>query len=324
MPFETNRPNVNEDVVYQPQRKRVYDKRWVLQFGLAALTGTQIVTWPRKGWASPQEVLADPAFQGAGIAYLEGGQIAKSESFGAIETGGDRITAQTLFQAASISKTVNALAILSLSDRGEIDLDRPINDQLRNWKLPGRYADRVTPAMLLSHTAGANVPGFEGYAHDAQTPTLIEILNGSGRTNSAPAIAAMEPGIFPILRWWDHCIAGSAGGCDWQRLRNLCAARDSSPPLDELLYDGGRWNRMFQNMRGGMTVMPTGSQGDIGYTLNVLQQGLWTTPSDLCRMGNAILHAVAGAPGGVLLPQTAARMIQPVFRIEWPWPIHSS
>ena len=250
MPFETNRPNVNEDVVYQPQRKRVYDKRWVLQFGLAALTGTQIVTWPRKGWASPQEVLADPAFQGAGIAYLEGGQIAKSESFGAIETGGDRITAQTLFQAASISKTVNALAILSLSDRGEIDLDRPINDQLRNWKLPGRYADRVTPAMLLSHTAGANVPGFEGYAHDAQTPTLIEILNGSGRTNSAPAIAAMEPGIFrysgggiTVLQVLLEDVTGKDYATFVQR-------EILAPPLDELLYDGGAGTECFKTCVG--------------------------------------------------------------------------
>ena len=38
---------------------------------------------------------------------------------------------------------------------------------------------------------------------------------------------------------------------------------------------------MFQNMRGGMTVMPTGSQGDIGYTLNVLQQ-VFGQPQAIC------------------------------------------
>ena len=45
-------------------------------------------------------------------------------------------TDRTLFQAASISKPVSAVAILEAVERGLIQLDRPVNEQLRGWNLP--------------------------------------------------------------------------------------------------------------------------------------------------------------------------------------------
>src|SRR6185503_13235276 len=48
---------------------------------------------------------------------------------------GAAATADTLFQAGSISKPVAAMAALMAVSRGAIALDAPINDALTTWKL---------------------------------------------------------------------------------------------------------------------------------------------------------------------------------------------
>ena len=46
------------------------------------------------------------------------------------------VTSETLFQAASISKPVSALAALHLVQEGKLSLDENVNDKLRAWKVP--------------------------------------------------------------------------------------------------------------------------------------------------------------------------------------------
>ena len=83
------------------------------------------------------------------------------------------VTPETLFQAASISKPVSALAALHLVQSGKLDLNTDVNTYLRSWKLPANeFTDKtkVTLRQLLSHSAGMTVHGFPGYA--ASEPIL--------------------------------------------------------------------------------------------------------------------------------------------------------
>ncbi|MGH1517843.1 serine hydrolase [Chryseobacterium sp. JK1] len=45
-------------------------------------------------------------------------------------------TLQTLFQAGSISKTINSWDILKLVQEGKLSLDDDINNYLKTWKFP--------------------------------------------------------------------------------------------------------------------------------------------------------------------------------------------
>src|SRR5438034_7259566 len=76
------------------------------------------------------------------------------------------VTEETMFQAASISKTITALAAMLMVQDGRLQLDGDINEVLKSWKVPSSRltAERkVTLRELLSHTAGISVGGFHGY-----------------------------------------------------------------------------------------------------------------------------------------------------------------
>jgi CubicO group peptidase (beta-lactamase class C family) len=48
----------------------------------------------------------------------------------------ESVTTDTLFQAGSISKSVNALIAMKKVEQGKISLDENINNKLTSWKLP--------------------------------------------------------------------------------------------------------------------------------------------------------------------------------------------
>lgn len=104
---------------------------------------------------------------------------------------------ETLFQDGSISKSVTALAVLRIVEQGKLNLDADVSQYLRSWKLPtNKFTEqrKVTLRELLSHTAGATVHGFEGYAAGQRVPTLVEVLKGEKPANSAPVTIDFVPG----------------------------------------------------------------------------------------------------------------------------------
>lgn len=57
--------------------------------------------------------------------------------WGAPEADGETaVTGSTPFQVGSVSKAVTATLAMILVAAGELDLDQPVNDLLRTWRLP--------------------------------------------------------------------------------------------------------------------------------------------------------------------------------------------
>ena len=108
-------------------------------------------------------------------------------------------TPQTLFQAASISKSINSLGILKLVQERKLDLDNDINNYLTDWKFPYDEAitkgKKISISNVLSHTAGLSGHGFYGYEKGKKLPTIIEILNGVPPANSGAVRSVFEPGL---------------------------------------------------------------------------------------------------------------------------------
>ena len=73
---------------------------------------------------------------GVSIAVIHDGKIEWARGFGVAKIGGPPVTPDTLFQAASISKPIAALAVLRLVQSGKLSLDADVNQYLKTWKVP--------------------------------------------------------------------------------------------------------------------------------------------------------------------------------------------
>jgi len=91
------------------------------------------------------------------IALIREGKLVWHHSFGVKNTETkEPVTDSTIFEAASLSKPVFTYAVLKLVDRGQFDLDKPLNQYL-----PGHYdvgddprLNQIIARRVLSHTTG--------------------------------------------------------------------------------------------------------------------------------------------------------------------------
>ena len=131
------------------------------------------------------------------IAVIHKGRIEWARGFGVTRWGGPPVTDRTLFQAASISKPVFALAVMRLADTGRVNLQANVNGYLTTWKVPDSPFTRQAPVTLralLSHTAGITGQGFRGYEPNAPLPSLSQILDGAPPANNSPVRIDTQPG----------------------------------------------------------------------------------------------------------------------------------
>jgi CubicO group peptidase (beta-lactamase class C family) len=124
------------------------------------------------------------------IAVFGSGRILWAKAYGLADADAmTPATEATLFQAASVSKPVSAMAVLKKVEQGKLSLEKNVNDYLKSWKMPENEWTRknpVTLAGLLSHSAGVTVHGFPGYAAGRAVPTLAQVLEGAPPANTAP------------------------------------------------------------------------------------------------------------------------------------------
>ncbi len=242
---------------------------------------------------------------GVSIAVFMDYEIVWAKGYGvADKSNGRRVDKNTLFQAASISKPVNALAILIAAADGALAMDAPINSQLKSWKLPDNPLTQKTPVtlkMLLTHTAGTTVHGFRGYATGAKIPTTTDVLDGTGEANSPPVRVDIPPGsefrysgggvTISQLALVDNVDGTYAEILKRTVLEPLTMTRSTfAQPLPAALLD----NAAAGTLRNG-EILPTKRHvyPEIGAA------GLWTTPSDLARFFLEIANARNGRPSSI-------------------------
>ena len=86
---------------------------------------------------SIEERLAHYKVPGLTIAVIEGFDIAWAKAYGVSDQETGKVnTTETAFQAASISKTINAIGVLKWASENSIDLDADINTLLKSWQFP--------------------------------------------------------------------------------------------------------------------------------------------------------------------------------------------
>jgi cysteine-rich repeat protein len=190
------------------------------------------------------------------------------------------LSASTLFQAGSISKAVSALAYF-VSGLASATKDGNIQPALQSLGVPP-YA--ITPAQLLSHSAGTAPHGFAaGYLEGDPLPTTDQVVLGQAPASS-PAVSydPLKIGIFSYSGggyllwqdWLEHTTNQPLG--DYVRDHLLLAAgtkRSSyTQPLTAAIdHDASCGRSTFLKNNGVCRKVYA----------ELAAAGLWTTPADL-------------------------------------------
>lgn len=264
---------------------------------------------------SLSERMAHYKTPGVSIAVVDGGRIAWARGFGVKEAGGsDPVTPATLFQAASISKPVAALATMRLVQEGRLSLDADVNDFLTSWKLPESEltrAEKVTLRRILSHTAGLTVDGFAGFAFDEPLPTLLQVLDGVKPAKNEPVRVVAVPETLSQY---------SGGGTT---VMQVLVEDVTGVPYPEFLRKavldpiGMRHSTFEQPLPASLAPQAAAAHDEEGHVLPgkwnsypmMAAAGLWTTPSDLARMIIDVQQTDAGASSHVLNQHSIRQML---------------
>jgi len=278
-----------------------------------SLPPAQVLTGVQSQTATLAAEMARLHVPGVSIAVIRDGKIAWAKGYGVASVGGAAITPETLFQAASLSKSVTGLAAMRMVQDGVLALDTPANHALTGWKLPG--GDAVTVRQLLSHTAGINVGGFPGYAPGTPVPTLLQVLDGIKPAVTDPIRVRTPPGTA-----WQY----SGGG--YTVLQQLMIDVDQQP-FDKLMATrvlqplGMRHSSFTQPATAAMLAHAALPHNGAGKPYpagpatypELAAAGLWTTPSDLAMFLIGVQRA-ATQPGQVLTQQSAATLLTPILK----------
>jgi D-alanyl-D-alanine carboxypeptidase len=249
------------------------------------------------------------------VGLIHNGEVVYLKGYGFADTEQSiPVTEETVFQAASISKSLTAWGIMKLVEEGKLELDEPVSNYLTRWELPTSEFDAngVTIRRLLSHTAGiANVGGgYAGFDPSASPQTLEESLTSAKDANGEGVRIVYQPGTR-------HEYSG--GG---YTLLQLVIEEVTHLPFEtymknEILEPLGMHQSSFaldpaleENLSVVYDVGGSASPSRL-FTAKAAA-GLYTTARDLSSWAVAMMPSDAAPQGrGVLKPETVQAMFLP-------------
>jgi CubicO group peptidase (beta-lactamase class C family) len=263
-----------------------------------------------------RERMRDFGTPGLSVAVIEGGRLAWAHGYGVADSKSHRpVTAETLFQAASISKPLTALGVLALVESGKLNLDQDVNQYLKSWKVPENeftQTHKVTLRLLLSHTAGVADIDFPSRGPNDPLPTLVQILNGAPVAKNKPITIDAVPG--------DHHLYSRAGYDITQQVLMDVSAEPFEAFMQTVVLDPlGMMHSSFRQplpaslLRLAATPHLAGGARILEglHTPEMAMAGLWSTPSDLAQYLISIQRTLSGSNDGLVGRQLTKDMLTP-------------
>jgi CubicO group peptidase (beta-lactamase class C family) len=238
----------------------------------------------------------DATTPGCSVGISQRGQVAYTHAYGLADLEHDvPNTAETIFEAGSVSKQLTAASVVLLALDGKLSLD----DNVRKYlpELP-TYDAPITIRHLLNHTSGlrdwGNVASIGGWPRGTRTYTndiALDIASHQRSLNYTPSA------------YWSYTNTG-------YNLLAVIVGRVSGMPLAEftrtrifepLGMRSTSWRDDFTRVVKGRAIAYGGGRGayrqDMPFENAYGNGGLLTTPTDLLRFtANLESGAVVGGP----------------------------
>ncbi len=264
---------------------------------------------PLKHWKI-EERMRHYGVPGMQIVVIHKDRVDWSAAYGVLESGGPRLVDdQTLFQCASVSKVITALAVLRMVNMHRFSLDADADTLLKSWHFPA-HSKPVTVRELLSHNAAINWPaGESALPPDGPLPSNVDRLSGRSPALNRPVIVDGTPGLRFRYSNGGYLVLG--------QIVSDVSGSDFARTARELVFNPlGMHRSIFEvmtsahadsNLARGHTEEGTEESG--GWrVVGMPEGGLWTTASDLARAVLAIQKSAA-SEGGFLSKNLAGEML---------------
>lgn len=270
-----------------------------------------------RGW-NIQERMGHYKVHGLSIAIIDNYNVVWAKGYGEADTLEHRpVTVNTLFQPASIGKSLHAVGVMKLVEQGKIDPERDINDYLKRWKFPYDSLSRgkkINMLHLLSHSAGVSVHGFDGYKWNQPLPDIIQILNGEPPSNSPAVRSAFEPGKKFQYSGGGYTIAGMIVE-DVTNMKYAAYMEEAvlSPiGMKHTYFYGGLTTEAKKNLATGYRFdgKPIGCKYHI-YPEDACGASLWSTPTDFAKFIIELQLSCEGKSNKVLGAKTVQQLFTP-------------
>jgi CubicO group peptidase (beta-lactamase class C family) len=223
-------------------------------------------------------------------------------------------TTETLFQAASISKSLNSVGILNWAESNNIDLNTDINTYLKSWKLKNRKKAKgkeISISNLLSHTAGLSGHGFNGYKVGEQIPTTEQILDGKKPSNSKKIKSISQPN--KVFKY-----SGSGVMITQLMLSQNTGIAYSTYMKKTILNPLGMTESFFsqpspkdKGLATAYWAQGTPLDGKYHIYPEMAAAGLWTNPTELSKYIIEMQKSLKGESNILLSQEMAKKMLSP-------------
>jgi CubicO group peptidase (beta-lactamase class C family)/D-alanyl-D-alanine dipeptidase len=246
------------------------------------------------------------------IALVDGDDVVWARGFGD-QSEGVPATAGTVYRVGSVSKMFTDIAVMQLVERGEIDLDAPVQDYVPEFTPTNDTDTPITLRQLMAHRAGIiREPPAGHYFDDTGTDLATTVRSMAGtpqiyppttRTKYSNAGIAVVGYALEVTQ--GQPFAAYVKGAVLEPLGMTSSAFEPEPALVADLADAWMWGfdrEPFPAPTFELGMAPAGS--------------MYSTVLDLSRLMRAAFRGGEGEGGRILEPETLEAMWVPQFAGE--------
>jgi len=121
-----------------------------------------------------KRMVEKPTMVGMAVGIVENGRITFLSGYGeTLEGSGEKVTPETVFRWASVSKGVASTMVAKLAEDGRLRFDQPVAAVAPSLHLPGRNELKATVGDVLSHRLGLYRNAFDNKLEEGQDVTFL-------------------------------------------------------------------------------------------------------------------------------------------------------
>lgn len=259
------------------------------------------------------QVMQEDGIAGVSIAFFEKDTITWQKTYGYSNLSDSiKVTPNTVFNGASLSKPVTALAALNLVEKGILTLNDDVNKYLKGWKIPENEfteQEKVTLKRLIGHRAGFERYVQSSYFPNEALPTIEQMLSGVKPSVDPPVSVVYVPGQKQVY--------SNPGYSVIEKLIEDVTDKEFDNVINELIFEPCDMNNSSFKQpipKHLSQQMATGYTNDLEpypYKLFPYKAagGIWTTPTDLANFLVTVLEDHHASTNTIL----SKRMTDSVF-----------